>query len=31
MSLKEVEEFENNRMCKNAWRVAEEVGIRIDG
>jgi hypothetical protein len=31
MSLKEVEEFENNRMVKNAWRVAEEVHIRING
>ena len=29
MSLKEVEEFENNRMVKNAWRVAEEVHIRM--
>ncbi|CAB4035148.1 Transient receptor potential cation channel subfamily A member 1 [Paramuricea clavata] len=31
MSLKEVEEFENNRMVKNAWRVAEEVHIHING
>ena len=31
MSPKELEEFENDRMMKNAWRVTEEVQLRIDG
>ena len=31
MSAKELEDLENDRMKKNAWRVAEEVRWRIDG
>ena len=31
MSAKELEDLENDRMKKTAWRVAEEVRLRIDG
>jgi hypothetical protein len=31
MSLKEFEEYENDRMTKNAWIVANELVKRIDG
>ena len=30
-AAKEQEDLENDRMKKNAWRVAEEVRLRIDG
>lgn len=31
MSAKELEDLEKDGMMKNAWRVAEEVRLRIDG
>ena len=31
MSAKELEDLEIDRMMKNAWRVVEEVRLRIDG
>ena len=31
MSAKELEDLEKDQMKKNAWRVAEEVRLRIDG
>jgi len=31
MSKNELEKFEDERTMNNAWRVAEEVRIRIDG
>ena len=31
MSAKELEDLENDRMKKNAWRVAEEVRLSIHG
>ena len=30
-AAKEQEDLEHDRMKKNAWRVAEEVRLRIDG